>query len=524
MKKGLPILFATLALTALSLQQAIAQNTSPYWSLAGNSNASATTSKLGTTNAVPLRLYTNNVERVRILSTNGNVGVGTLSPSERLHINTPTATNPLRVQVNGNTRLFVHSNGGTAIGGNVTPPALGLYVNGNVGIGTATPSSKLHVNSTVSGQSPFSVDVEGSNKVLMDQYGTFAIGTTIFTTSYKLLINSTTSNGIYARGLDYGMRASSSNVGIESYGNVKGVHGYSNTTNGVGIYGYAEQGTGGHFTSYSGLALRAGSTNGFYAAIFDGNTYAYGTYYGSDKNIKKDIHDVAEAMNIINKLKPKYYKFRDDGKYAALHLPKGNHYGLLAQELEEVLPNLVSETPHELQDNKQEGIKPDASGNFDPAIAQGKEAKETIKIKAVNYIELIPIIVKGMQEQGAENKELRDEVQDLKEQLAELRNLVLNSQNGSTGAVNATSAYLEQNTPNPVSGSTTIRYHIPEQSTSARLTLTNAKGQVIKMVSLNNRGAGQLNLNTSSMAAGTYHYALYVDGRQADTKRFVVAR
>ena len=53
----LPALFCT----GLCLS-GYAQNTSPYWSLAGNSNASATTSKLGTTNAVSLRLFTNNLE------------------------------------------------------------------------------------------------------------------------------------------------------------------------------------------------------------------------------------------------------------------------------------------------------------------------------------------------------------------------------------------------------------------------------------------------------------------------------
>lgn len=51
-------------------------------------------------------------------------------------------------------------------------------------------------------------------------------------------------------------------------------------------------------------------------------------------------------MSIINKLKPKNYEFRNDGKYAAMNLPKGNHYGLIAQELEEVLPNLVAYAPH----------------------------------------------------------------------------------------------------------------------------------------------------------------------------------
>src|SRR5689334_7085078 len=51
-----------------------AQNTSPYWSLAGNSNSTAS-SKLGTTNAIPLRLFTGNKLRVYI-GTTGTVNIG----------------------------------------------------------------------------------------------------------------------------------------------------------------------------------------------------------------------------------------------------------------------------------------------------------------------------------------------------------------------------------------------------------------------------------------------------------------
>jgi flagellar hook assembly protein FlgD len=75
-----------------------------------------------------------------------------------------------------------------------------------------------------------------------------------------------------------------------------------------------------------------------------------------------------------------------------------------------------------------------------------------------------------------------------------------------------------------VSGTTTIRYSVPEQTTSARLTLINAKGQVVKTITLGNRGTGQVNLNTAALAAGTYHYTLFVNGKQADTKRLVIAR
>src|SRR5215471_17078446 len=69
---------------AFILQTANTQNTSPYWSLAGNNNATSS-SKLGTTNAISLRLFTNNKVRVYITSA-GNVGIGTTTPAYKLQV------------------------------------------------------------------------------------------------------------------------------------------------------------------------------------------------------------------------------------------------------------------------------------------------------------------------------------------------------------------------------------------------------------------------------------------------------
>ena len=64
------------------------------------------------------------------------MGLGTNAPDSQLHINSATGFDPLRVQVNGGTRLLVNANGGTAIGVNTTPPTAGLFVSGTVRLGT----------------------------------------------------------------------------------------------------------------------------------------------------------------------------------------------------------------------------------------------------------------------------------------------------------------------------------------------------------------------------------------------------
>jgi hypothetical protein len=55
------------------------------WGLIGNSGTNPATDFIGTTDAQPLVVKTNSTERMRILST-GNIGIGTTTPDTKLHI------------------------------------------------------------------------------------------------------------------------------------------------------------------------------------------------------------------------------------------------------------------------------------------------------------------------------------------------------------------------------------------------------------------------------------------------------
>jgi hypothetical protein len=97
-------------------------------------------------------------ERMRITS-GGNVGIGTTAPGAKLDIvSTGTGSEGLRVDgasggfafvVKGGSDYTSHIRAGATIGVNyfTTPPSNGLIVEGNVGIGTTSPESKLHVAS-----------------------------------------------------------------------------------------------------------------------------------------------------------------------------------------------------------------------------------------------------------------------------------------------------------------------------------------------------------------------------------------
>jgi hypothetical protein len=94
----------------------------------------------------------------------------------------------------------------------------------------------------------------------------------------------------------------------------------------------------------------------------------------------------------------------------------------------------------------------------------------------------------------------------------------------NTYSLSVTTAYLEQNIPNPTAGTTTIRYHLPANSHAAHLLLTDMTGQTVKRLHLNSTGSGTVTIDTAALAVGVYAYSLIVDGQQADAKRLVIVR
>lgn len=117
------------------------------WAIDGNPNADvpAGGGRLGTNGDRSVIFETNNTERGRLLNTSGFWGFGTSAPNAQVNINSAAGIDALRVQVNGSSKLYVHNGGGVSIGTPSTPPGNGLLVSGSVGVGTSTPTVKLHV-------------------------------------------------------------------------------------------------------------------------------------------------------------------------------------------------------------------------------------------------------------------------------------------------------------------------------------------------------------------------------------------
>ncbi len=95
---------------------------------------------------------------------------------------------------------------------------------------------------------------------------------------------------------------------------------------------------------------------------FDGDIALSGSIFGlSDERLKIEKTRILNALDLLTQLHPNTYKF-DVEKFSQLNLPESLQYGLLAQEVEAILPDLVSTT----QFKNGEAFK---SINYDALIA-----------------------------------------------------------------------------------------------------------------------------------------------------------
>jgi hypothetical protein len=89
--------------------------------------------------------------------------------------------------------------------------------------------------------------------------------------------------------------------------------------------------------------------------------------------------------------------------------------------------------------------------------------------------------------------------------------------------LDGSTAYLEQNAPNPFSNSTIIRYSVPQDAQSMKLLISDMSGVVVKTMLLA-KGKGQVIISNEALPAGTYVYSLWIDGNQVDQKKMIVNR
>jgi hypothetical protein len=162
----------------------------------------------------------------------------------------------------------------------------------------------------------------------------------------------------------------------------------------------------GYFTASNGASQNIGvysyaSGTASYAGYFNGNVYISGTLTNpSDGKFKKNIQKIDNAIDKVMKLDPVAYNY-DVDKFPKMGFTSDKKNGFVAQDLANVLPELVKEDIIANTDYDKQNI-----GNKTPD-----------KFHSVDYIGLIPILTKAIQEQQQTIQKLEKEVKILKDRM-----------------------------------------------------------------------------------------------------------
>jgi Chaperone of endosialidase/Secretion system C-terminal sorting domain len=256
----------------------------------------------------------------------------------------------------------------------------------------------------------------------------------------------------------------------------------------------------GIFATASGFQSTVAGPIGNYAGYFGGTVYATQGFFGSDASLKRDIKKEESALEKLAQLNPVTYNFIENDKSLKLGLPANLQHGFIAQELQEVYPELVADILHPMFNGNNEQIG-------------------TKSLKAVNYVGLISVLTQSL-------KELSSEVTTLKAKLetAEKTYVISNYKDFTQSELDAiadNSYYLGQNTPNPFKTSTIIDYSLPEGEKDASILLLNLNGQTLREFKLNDV-KGSITIESSSLQKGMYLYSLISNGKEIATKKMIV--
>ena len=285
------------------------------------------------------------------------------------------------------------------------------------------------------------------------------------------------------------------------------------TTNGAAVYG----------STTSNIYNTLANISGLYAGYFHGDTRITGTLTAgsvvtsSDYRLKDNVRSLSSSDGCLGKLmsmnvveynnKQREYEVEEadlDGELLEMDstvslmglrdnkvcwyeedspIINNKHYGLIAQELQEIYPDLVVES--------QDGFL------------------------AINYLEIIPLLIRSVQE-------LKTELDASKSGAKKVATRSVEEVEST--AIDAVVNALYQNEPNPFTESTLIRCDVAEDVVKADLYIYTMNGDQLAEYAVTERGETSVTIDGGSLNAGMYLYALIADGKVVDTKRMILTK
>ena len=335
--------------------------------------------------------------RMTINST--GVGIGTESPSAKLHIQGTDNADAIEFTYASENlvhSIFTNFDDNTAANNRMIfklcdtsdagqTTVMTLLGDGNVGIGLTDPDAKLVVNGATKFGNQYSMYAGGAGFEADDLIGYVGaqgdIGDQGLSTA-DFIIKAKGSFGIATNNTN-GAQLSINTSGNATFGSTASegslkIFGTNNVH--IRLASYGADGSQGHFlrswgtfnTQFFEIGSRWGGDTVRLGIANDGTLSGSSSADISDRELKKNIKSITNGLDTINQLEGRTFDWKVDAK-----MQEGTQYGLIAQELEEVLPDLVYD---------KHGIRKKEDGSY---------------YKSIQMTGVIPVLIEAVKELSA---------------------------------------------------------------------------------------------------------------------------
>ena len=108
--------------------------------------------------------------------------------------------------------------------------------------------------------------------------------------------------------------------------------------------------------------------------------------YASDKRLKENITNIPNALDKVLKINGVYFDWKDKTKELGFFPSQKNDVGVIAQEIQAILPEVVTLAP------------------FDYELGKSKSGENYLTVK---YDKIVPLLIEAIKEQQTQIEELK---------------------------------------------------------------------------------------------------------------------